>query len=66
MLLRIHELTNDLDVLLDRNHEYGKYEERLRMFWTNRESSSESLRQKLRDEQDPKKFARLELDRLRK
>ena len=40
----IHELTNDLDVLLDRNHEYGKYQERLDLFWANRDSSSESLR----------------------
>ena len=34
----IHELTNDLDILLDRNHEYGKYQERLSLFWANRES----------------------------
>ena len=61
----IHEITNDLDVLLDRNHEYGKYQERLDLFWANRESSSESLRQELKNEQDPKKFAKLELDRLR-
>lgn len=62
----IHELTNDLDVLLDGNHEYGKYENRLRMFWANRESNEESLRQELKDEQDPRKFAKLELDRLRR
>ena len=62
----IHEITNDLDVLLDRNHEYGKYQERLDLFWANRKSSSESLRQELKDEQDPKKFAKLELDRLRR
>ena len=64
-LPNVHELTNDLDVLLDRNHPYGKYEERLSLFWANRKSSSQSLRQELKDEQDPKKFARLELDRLR-
>ena len=36
----IHEIPNDLDVLLDRNHPYGKYEERLSLFWANRKSSS--------------------------
>ena len=47
------------------DHEYGKYEERLGLFWANRKSSSELLRQELKNEQDPKKFARLELDLLR-
>ena len=35
----------------------GKYDERLSLFWANRKSSSESSRQELKDEQDPKKFA---------
>ena len=32
----IHELTNDIDIIFDTDHEYGKYQERLSLFWTDR------------------------------
>ena len=50
---------------MDSKHDYREYEDRLTLFRVSQGSSSDSMRQELKDEHDPTKFARLELDRLK-
>jgi hypothetical protein len=51
---------------MDSKHDYREYEDRLTLFRTIEGSSTVSIRQELKDEQDPSKFAKLELERLKK
>lgn len=59
-------IANERKFLMDSKHDYREYEDRLTLFRAKEGSSSDSMRQALKDEQDPSKFAKLELERLKK
>lgn len=59
-------IANELKSLMESKHDYREYEDRLSLFRTSGGSSSGSIRQELKNERDPKKFAKLELERLKK
>ena len=61
----LHELNMDYDVIFSDDPEYGPYEKRLSAFFAHQSERQSQVRRDLNEEQDPQKFAKLELDRLR-
>ena len=59
-------IRTDLDILLNHDPEYGPYKKRLSEFFAHRTKRQEQIRQDLNKEQDPQKFAKLELERLKR
>ena len=59
-------IAHERKFLMDSKHDYREYEDRLTLFRASQGSSSDSMRQELKDEQDPRKFAKLELEGLKK
>ena len=51
---------------MESKHVYREYEDHLTLFRAIEGSSSDSMRQELKDEHDPTKFAKLALERLKK
>jgi hypothetical protein len=62
----LHELNMDYDVIFSDDPEYGPYEKRLSAFFAHRSERQSQVRRNLNEEQDPHKFARLELERLKR
>jgi hypothetical protein len=60
-----HELNTDYDTKFSDDPEYGPYKKRLSEFFAHRTKSLSQVRRDLNAEQDPQKFAKLELDRLK-
>ena len=61
----LHELNKDYDTRSSGDPEYGPYEKRLSAFFAHRSERQSQVRQDLDEDQDPHKFARLELERLK-
>jgi hypothetical protein len=61
----LHELNTDYDTRFSDDPEYGPYKKRLSEFFEYRSKSQSQVRRDLNAEQDPQKFAKLELDRLK-
>ena len=59
-------IANERKFLMDSKHDYREYQDRLTLFRAIEGSSTVSMRQELKDEQDPRKFAKLELERLKR
>ena len=59
-------VSTDLDILLNHDPEYGPYEKRLSEFFAHRTKSQSQVRRDLNEEHDPQKFAKLELERLKR
>jgi hypothetical protein len=55
----------DYDVIFSDDPEYRRYKKRLSEFFAHRTKSQSQVRRDLNAEQDPQKFAKLELDRLK-
>ena len=61
----LHELNMDYDVIFSDDPEYGPHEKRLSAFFAHRSERQSQVRREVNDEQDPHKFAKLELERLK-